>query len=220
MKITIDGPAGSGKSTIARLVSMRLKVPYLETGTVYRAFAFILSRREKSLDEATAVNLVKERPLEVRTGVGSMEVYYDGENITNKLSGEDVGRIASVVASFPSFKEEINRYFREIVKGQAVIEGRDAGLYIFPEADIKFFITASAEERARRRWEQLKERGVNITYEEVLSSIKERDERDAKRPKYPFKPAKDAIIIDTTDLNVEEVLTRVLKEIYRYSSGL
>ncbi len=220
MKITIDGPAGSGKSTIARLISLRLKIPYLETGTVYRAFAYILLREKENANEGRAVNLVRERPLGVKMDVGSMEIHYKGRDITGELGGEDVGRVASIIASFPSFKEEINKYFREIVKGQAVIEGRDAGLYIFPDADIKFFITASPEERAKRRWKQLRERGEEVSYEEILKSIKERDDRDTKRPKYPFKPAKDALIIDTTNMTVEEVTTHILKEIYRCISNM
>ncbi len=220
MKITIDGPAGSGKSTIARLISLRLKIPYLETGTVYRAFAYILSREKENPDEKKALNLVKKRPLEVKMDVGSMEIHYKGEDITGELGGENVGKVASIIASFPSFKEEINKYFREIVKGQAVIEGRDAGLYIFPDADIKFFITASPEERAKRRWKQLRDKGEEVSYEEILKSIRERDERDTKRPKYPFKPAEDALIIDTTNMTVEEVTTYILKEIYRCISNM
>ncbi len=213
MKITIDGPAASGKSTLAKLISKRLKVPYLETGSVYRAVAFILSKEDITVSGETAIEVLERRPFEIIMDIGDMKIIYNDEDIKDKLGDEETGRNASIIASYPTFKEEINRFFREIVKGQAVVEGRDAGLYIFPEAEIKFFITASPEERAERRWKQLMEEGKEINYEEILESIKERDERDSKRERYPFRPAEDAIVIDTTGRRVEEVFTLMLKEI-------
>ena len=213
MKITIDGPAGSGKSTVSRFISKRLNIPYLETGSVYRAFAFILKDRRREIKGEEAVKVLEEKPLEVVMEIGDMKIMYEGRDIKKDLVCEEIGKTASIIASYPPFKESINKFFRDIVKGQAVIEGRDAGLYIFPEADIKFFLTATPEERARRRYKQLLNEGKEADYEEILKSIKDRDERDAKRERYPFRPADDALIVDTTGKRVEEVITLLIKEI-------
>ncbi len=213
MKITIDGPAGSGKSTLAKLISKKLKIPYLETGSVYRAVAFVLHNKGYDVSEESSIEILKNRPFDVIMDIGDMKIIYDDEDIKERIGDEETGKIASIIASYPPFKEAINDYFRELVRGQAIIEGRDAGLYIFPDAEIKFFITASIEERASRRWKQLLEEGREIDYEDILRSIVERDERDSRREKYPFKPAEDAIVIDTTGRRIEEVFTLMLKEI-------
>ncbi len=150
--------------------------------------------------------------------VGKTSVYYEKEEISELLSSEEVGRTASIIASYPSLRERINEFFRDLMKGkQFVAEGRDAGSFIFPDADIKFFITASVEERAMRRYQQLKAQGIETTYEEILKALIERDERDKNRPVYPFLPPKDAIVIDTTSLSVEEVVERVLSKIREYN---
>ncbi|MCX8164475.1 MAG: (d)CMP kinase [Aquificaceae bacterium] len=208
MKIAVDGPAGSGKSAVSKELSRRLGIAYLNTGLVYRAFAYVCALENLEKEE---VLKVFEKPLEVRLGVASTEVFYRGEEISQKLASEEVGRMASQIAILPSFRERINSFFRHLVgDGQAVVEGRDAGTHIFPQAELKVFLTASAEERARRRFEQLKSKGIEVDYKEILKVILERDERDTKRPIYPFKPAEDAIVIDTTNLSLEEVVERVL----------
>ncbi len=208
MKIAIDGPAGSGKSTIAKEVSKRLNLPYLNTGLIYRAFAYVCMVEGLKDGE---VFKVFEMPVEVRLDVARTVVVYKGEDISHKLGSEDVGKWASQIASLPGFREKINQFFRSLVgNGQVVAEGRDAGSHIFPEADLKVFLTASPEERARRRYIQLKEEGIEVSFEEVLKAIIERDERDKNRPLYPFRPAEDAIIIDTTGLSPEEVVEKIL----------
>ncbi len=208
MKIAIDGPAGSGKSTVAKEISRRLNIPYLNTGLVYRAFAYVCM--VEGLD-SSEVFKVFEMPIEVRLDIARTVVIYKGEDISQRLGSEEVGKRASEIASLPSFRERINQFFRSLVgQEQVVAEGRDAGSHIFPEAELKIFLTASPEERARRRYVQLKEEGIEVSFEEVLKAIMERDERDKNRPLYPFRPAEDAIIIDTTGLSPEEVVEKIL----------
>ncbi|MFN3598655.1 MAG: (d)CMP kinase [Aquificaceae bacterium] len=206
MKITIDGPAGSGKSTVAKEISKKLGVPYLNTGLVYRAFAYV-----SILENLEEIFQVFEKPLEVKTDISSTEIFYKGENISQGLISEMVGQKASQIAQLPTLRERINQFFRNLVGDkQVVAEGRDAGTHIFPEAELKVFLTASAEERARRRYNQLRMEGISANYEDILKAIVERDERDKNRPQYPFKPAENAVIIDTTELTVEEVVERVI----------
>lgn len=206
MRIAIDGPAGSGKSTVAKELSKRLGIPYLNTGLVYRAFAYI-----SLLENLEDILQVFEKPLEVKIDISSTEIFYKDENISQALISEMVGEKASQIAQLPAFRERINQFFRDLVGDkQVVAEGRDTGTHIFPQAKVKIFLTASAEERARRRYNQLKAEGISANYEDILKAILERDERDKNRPQYPFRPAEDAIIIDTTGLNIEEVVEKAL----------
>ncbi len=212
MKIAIDGPAGSGKSSIARLLSKRLWIPYLETGLAYRAAGYLLLR---TLGEREEVSWEEVEPLldriRIEPGLGETVVYVEGRPLLEELKDERVGNMASLVGTLPQFRERINRKFREIIGDrQMIVEGRDAGTNIVPEAQIKLFITASPEERAQRRLRQLREAGVQADYGEILSLIKERDRRDAKRKDYPLKPAEDAILIDTTGLSLEEAVEKIL----------
>ncbi len=208
MKITIDGPAGSGKSTIAKELSKRLGIFYLNTGLVYRAFAYVAL--VEGIEDENILD-VFEKPIEVKLGIGETKVFYKGEDISHKLGDENIGKRASQIASIPEFRERINQFFRSLVnEEQALIEGRDAGTHIFPHAPLKIFITADLKERARRRYEQLKKEGLNPSFEEILKAIEERDKRDKNRPIYPFKPPEDAVIIDTTNLSIEDTIEKVL----------
>ncbi|RME13337.1 MAG: (d)CMP kinase [Aquificota bacterium] len=209
MKIAIDGPAGSGKSTAAREVSRRLGIPYLNTGLVYRAFAYVCLMRGIEPERALEVF---EEPVSVELLPGETKVHYRGEDIGGMLVSEEVGNMASRIGALPAFRERINMFFRSLVgRGQVVAEGRDAGTHIFPDADLKVFLTASAEERARRRYEQLRAQGQDVSYEEILRAVVERDERDANRPLYPFRPAEDAGVIDTTGLSPQEGVEKIME---------
>ena len=213
MKITVDGPAGSGKSYIAKGISRKLRIPYLETGLAYRAVGYALIKRGEDL---RSINWEKIKPildeLRIVPRIGETKVFLGGEEVSEDLlRSEEVGKAASVVGTVPRFREFINELFRKLVgKGQAVVEGRDAGTHIFPDADIKLFVTASPEERALRRWKQLREKGMDVNLEEILESILERDRRDMERENYPFRPAEDAVVIDTTGMGPEESLQRIL----------
>ena len=218
MKITVDGPAGSGKSHIAKGISERLRIPYLETGLAYRAVGYLLLISGEDLQK---VSWSKIEPLlsrlKIVPEVGRTKVLINGEEVKEDLlRSEEVGRAASIVGTIPQFREFINNLFRRLVgEGQAVIEGRDAGTHIFPEAEVKLFITALPEERARRRWKQLRERGMEVSLEEVLEKILDRDRRDMEREKYPFRPAEDAVVIDTTHMGPEESLETALSVIVK-----
>jgi len=216
MKIAIDGPSASGKSTVAKLISEKLEIPYLETGLVYRTFAYLSLVKKISLEKLDELFLEK---IEVIPKVGKTVIKIDtGEIPEVELRTEEVGKRASQLGAIPEFRERINSFFRQIIGNkQIVVEGRDAGTHIMPEAQVKIFITASPEERAKRRYEQLRSLGAEVSYKEILQKILERDKRDMDRPLYPFRPAEDAIIVDTTGKEIEEVLKEILEIIYEHS---
>ncbi len=213
MKVAIDGPAASGKSTIAKRISLELKIPYLETGLAYRAVGYMLLLRHPEGLESVSWEDIEPllSSLEIIPKVGETVVKVNGREVNKELGSEEVGKMASLVGTVGRFREYINRRFRELIgNGQVVVEGRDAGTNIIPDAQVKIFITASPEERAKRRYNQLLKAGKEASYEKILRDIVERDRRDTQRKEYPFKPAPDAVVIDTTGKTVEEAVSLVL----------
>ncbi len=218
MIITIDGPAGSGKSTVAKLVADRLGYTYIDTGAMYRAIAYkVLKENLKSKEDI--IKVLDKINLHFDYSDGTFRVILDGEDITDNIRTEDVGKKASEIAKIPEVREKLVYIQRELGKREknAVLEGRDTGTVVFPDADIKFFLTASPEERARRRYLQLKEKGVDEPYENILKSVLDRDRADTQREISPLKPAKDAIIVDTTDMSIEEVVDFIIKKVKEYA---
>ncbi len=218
MIITIDGPAGSGKSTVAKLVADRLGYTYIDTGAMYRAVAYkVLKENLKSKEDI--IKVLDKIDLYFDCSDGTFRVILDGEDITDNIRTEEVGKKASEIAKIPEVRERLVHIQREIGKREknAVLEGRDTGTVVFPDADIKFFLTASPEERARRRYLQLKEKGVDESYENILKSVLDRDKTDTQREISPLKPAKDAIIVDTTDMSIEEVVNFIIKKVKEYA---
>jgi cytidylate kinase len=208
MKIAIDGPAGSGKSTIAKILSKELNLPYLDTGKVYRAFAYIAKEEGIDMTNTKQVLSLFDKAPVVHISIAKTEVSIGGKCLDVELKGEDTGRYASMMGSIPEFRERMVKFFRKLVgDAQVVAEGRDVGTHIFPDAPIKLFITASLEERARRRFLELS----GVSFQEVLKALAERDKRDMERPIYPFKPAEDAIIVDTTGKSIEQAVEEVLR---------
>lgn len=202
--VTIDGPAGSGKSTIAKLLSEREGFVHINSGALYRALAYIFG---------SSVNRdsLKEVDLRVECRSGNFRVFHKGVDITDRLGSENLGKIASDVAKLSFVRDFVNEKVRSIPEdGKFVIDGRDCGSVIFPEADVKIFLTASAEERARRRAEE-----INGDVEQILEEIKTRDEQDMNRDIAPLIKPEGAFLIDTTGLSIEEVFGRVLRIVRR-----
>jgi len=207
--IAIDGPAASGKGTLAKAVARALGWHYLESGSLYRLVALAALRRGLALDDEAALAHAAAS-LDARF-VGDT-VLLGGEDVGPNLREEAVGAAASRVAVFPRVRSalvERQRAFRR--PPGLVAEGRDMGTVIFPDAPLKAFVTASAEERARRRYNQLIEKGNSVTIESLLRDIRERDARDSSRAAAPLKPAVDALILDTTQLTADQAVARVLQ---------
>jgi cytidylate kinase len=212
--LTIDGPSGSGKGTISRAVADALGWHLLDSGALYRAVGFAAGEEGIDLSDADAVTRCAETTkIAFRDPKDGREtrVVVNGHDATDELRTETAGAAASAIAAIPSVRAALfdkQRAFRR--SPGLVADGRDMGTVIFPEAPFKVFLTASAEERAKRRYKQLKEKGLNVTLSSLLREIEARDERDANRKVAPLKPASGALIVDTTGLPVGDVVRKVL----------
>ena len=211
--LTIDGPSGSGKGTISRLVAQRLGWHYLDSGALYRAVGVAAGWADLDLGDASAlVRCAFDTEIGFREEAGDdLRVLVNGFDATDELRTETAGAAASAIAAIPEVRaalKERQRAFRQAPG--LVADGRDMGTVIFPDAGWKVFLTASAEERAERRYKQLKDKGVSVTLDGLLREILARDARDANRAVAPLRPADDAVHIDTTGLGIEEVVGRVL----------
>lgn len=211
--ITLDGPGGSGKGTISRLLAERLGWHILDSGALYRLVAFgALENGIAAGDEPALAALARELPAEFTlNGRGEPEIRYAGEPVGSRLRTEAVGNMASQVAALPAVREALLARQRAYAQPPGLVaDGRDMGTVVFPDAPLKIFLTASLEERAERRYNQLKEQGVSANLHALFREIAERDERDANRTVAPLRPADDAIEVDTTGLTIEAVMDRVL----------
>lgn len=212
--ITIDGPSGSGKGTISRLIAGRLAWHLLDSGALYRLVALAARRQGVSLeDEAALANLAAGLDFRFESGPEGAEtqVLLGGEDVTQAIRSEQCGNDASAIAVLPGVRRallEKQRHFS--VPPGLVADGRDMGTVVFPHADLKIFLTASCRERAERRHKQLKEKGVDVSLANLLEDIARRDERDHSRDTAPMKPAPDAVVIDTTGIGIEEVVSRIV----------
>ncbi len=197
--IAIDGPSASGKGTLSSLLSKKFNIPALNTGGLYRAVAYKASKNNIDLNDA-------KKLVEIAQNLND-------EDINNPaIFTEEIGGKASTVGKIQELRNALFNYQRDFANQEsgAILDGRDIGTVICPDANYKFFVIASPEERARRRYKEMKEKGQNVDYDEILKNIKERDERDMNREASPFKKADDAILIDTTDKTIEEVFQYVL----------
>ncbi len=212
--LTIDGPSGSGKGTISRLVAEQLGWHLLDSGAIYRAVGYAAGMAGIDLADAEAVTRMAESARIVfrapKDG-GETRVVVNGHDATDEIRTETAGAAASAIAAWPSVRSALFDKQRSFRKGPGLVaDGRDMGTVIFPDAAHKVFLTASAEERARRRYKQLKDKGLNVTLAALLREIQARDERDATRAVAPLRPADDALTIDTTGIPVEGVVAAVL----------
>ena len=208
--IAIDGPSGSGKGTLAGLLAARLGWQLLDSGALYRLLAYAAGKHGIALDNEAALAMLAAN-LDVQFVAGG--IILEGESVTERIRNEQVGAGASQVAALPAVRDALlqrQRAFREAPG--LVADGRDMGTVVFPDAPLKIFLTASAEERARRRYLQLKAKGEDVSLSSLLEEIQARDDRDMNRAVAPLKPAVDAIQLDSTEMSIEEVLERILQE--------
>lgn len=206
--IAIDGPSASGKGTVAALVAQSLGFHYLDSGAIYRVTAYAAQRAGVGLEDEPALALLA-RQLQLRFDGG--EVFLDGQPVGDAIRSEEAGRAASRIAALPALRLallERQRAFR-IAPG-LVSDGRDMGSVVFPDANLKVFLTASAEERAQRRYKQLIEKGFDANLAALLQDLKERDARDAARSAAPLQQTADAVLLDTTGLNIQQAVQQVL----------
>lgn len=212
--VAIDGPAASGKSTLGYHLAKVLDYLFLDTGVLYRAVTWgVLDRGIPPEDEAQITSLAQTMEIEVKPPSESdgrqCTVLVEGEDVTWQLRAPEVDQAVSPVSAYPGVREALTRRMREIAaEGRVIMVGRDIGTVVIPDADLKLYVVASAAERARRRHQQLKNKGKHVNYHEVLVSIKRRDRIDSSRQTAPLKPAADAMIFDTTDLAIETMFER------------
>ena len=211
--ITIDGPSGAGKGTVARIVAEQLGWHLLDSGAIYRVLAVATQHHHVSPDEEEPL-IPMAAHLDVQFEIssqGESKVILEGEDVTNSIRTEEIGALASKVAAFPRVREALLRRQRAFrVEPGLVADGRDMGTVVFSKAPVKIFLTASAEERADRRFNQLKEKGFDVKLGRLLDDIRQRDERDRNREVAPLIPAEGALIVDSTDLSIQEVVNKVL----------
>jgi len=214
--IAIDGPAGAGKSTIAKLVSKKLKIVYLDTGAMYRAVALKAIRENiDTLDRDKLANIIENIDIKVEYMGDDQRIYLDGEDVSELIRTPEVSIGASNVAVIPEVRVKMVELQRAIAKESSVVmDGRDIGSYVLPDATLKIFLTASIEERAKRRYNEQLLKGVNnISLEEVKKDIEYRDKNDSSRAFAPLMKAADAVEIDTTKMSIDEVVKKILEQV-------
>lgn len=203
--IAIDGPAGAGKSTIAKALAKSLGAMYLDTGAMYRAFGLYMLRRGADRDTAAILACVNDVDIDVRFVDGAQRMFLLGEDVTDAIRQPEVSLAASNVSAVPQVRERMVALQRKIAEGHSVVmDGRDIGTVVLPNATLKIFLTASAEERARRRCLELEQKGAPVPYEQVLKEMIERDYQDTHRAASPLKAAEDAVHVDTSDMTLDE----------------
>lgn len=211
--IALDGPSGAGKSTVAKALAKRLDIIYLDTGAMYRSLAYVAVKQGIDVNDDAAVKpMLDNLDMKIITG-DSQQIIVNGENVTPFIREHYVSKAASDISALPAVRIKLVELQREIAKNDCVVlDGRDIGTYVLPDAKYKFFITATPEVRAKRRFEELKSKGDAPSYEKVLEDIKVRDYNDSHRAFAPLKQADDAVLVDTTNMSIDEVIDFVLNK--------
>lgn len=210
--IAIDGPAGAGKSTVARMVADKLGYLYIDTGAMYRAVALkVLQNQIPLSDQSKIAGLASKLDIHFEIIDGEQHVFADGEDVTEAIRTQEATRLSSPVSAIQGVRKRLVDLQRKMgEEGGVVMEGRDIGTVVFPNAQVKLFVTASVTERARRRAEQLREKGTEVDIEQIAEDIRERDLRDSSREHAPLKQAKDAVLIETDSMSVEQVVDAII----------
>ena len=210
--ITIDGPSGAGKGTVARVIAEQLGWHLLDSGAFYRVLAVATHHHQLGIDdEEPLIPIAAHLDVQFEISNDESKVILEGEDVTNSIRTEEIGELASKIAAFPRVREALLRRQRAFkVAPGLVADGRDMGTVVFIDAPVKVFLTASAEERAQRRFNQLKEKGFDVKIGRLLDDIRQRDERDENRKVAPLVPAEGSLIIDSTDISIKEVVGKIL----------
>lgn len=210
--IAIDGPAGAGKSTVAQIVAQRLNYIYIDTGAMYRAIAWKVLQENVQLDDTAAItNITEKIRIQLTYVDGKTNVFVDGYDVTDQIRDPKLSRMVSEVAEFAAVRTALVALQRDMAtQGGVVMDGRDIGTAVLPNADVKIFLTASITERAERRWKEMKTKGFAVSLEELTNDIAARDKKDCERVISPLVQANDAILLDTTTLSIEQAVSRIL----------
>lgn len=219
--IAIDGPAGTGKSTVSRGLAQALGARYVDTGSMYRIATLAMLRAGVDLENPAAIAAAAVVPLSVGFDPQVEQTYLDGEDVSVQIRGDEVTGAVSAVAAVPAVRSHLVRLQRELAEGtgSVVVEGRDIGTVVLPDADVKIFLTASAETRARRRNDQNVAAGLPDDYETVLADVRRRDHLDSTRAVSPLRPADDALIVDTSEMTQAEVIAH-LRDLVEQRTGV
>ena len=221
ISVAVDGPSGSGKSTLSRAAAKELSLVYVDTGAIYRTTALhILRQGADPRDAAAAAALLPEGGITLSYDAAGMQrMCLNGEDVTELIRTQEVSMVASAVSAYPVVRAFLLEMQRELARRHSVImDGRDIGTVVLPGADVKIFLTAGSEIRARRRWLELRERGTPRDWEQLLQETRERDEKDANRAESPLRPAADSVLLDTSELDFSQSLERII-EIIRERTG-
>ena len=211
--VAVDGPAGSGKGTITKIVGEKENLIYIDTGALYRCVTLSMVRKNVKLEELERIQEILDTiDIEFKKEDDQKKVYLNGEDVSKEIRESAVNKFVSQVSHIVIVREAITELSRKIAEGkQVIMEGRDIGTNVFPNADVKIYLDASSEERAKRRQKQNEEKGINIPFEEIVENIKFRDNNDKTSQVAPLKQAEDAIYIDSSDMTIEEVVEKVIE---------
>jgi len=218
--IAIDGPSGAGKSTLGRMLARELNLLYIDTGSMYRAIALAVMEASISANDDVAVaSLAGRVDIDLAGDPDSLQVTLGGVDVTDQIRSEEVTHLSSIVSTIPEVRKAMVMRQRELGKRGAVLNGRDIGTVVFPDADVKFFLTALPQSRAERRFNEDRALDPKADFEATFADMTERDRRDSSRADSPLKMADDAILIDSTGLSIAETFERMLAEVKRKSAG-
>jgi len=217
--IAIDGPSGAGKSTLGRMLARALNLLYIDTGSMYRAVALAVMESSVNADDDLAVGSLAARvDIDLAGDPDALKVTLEGRDVTDEIRTEDVTEMSSIVSTIPQVRRAMVKRQRELGRRGAVMNGRDIGTVVFPDADVKFFLTAVPQERAARRFNEERAEDPTANFEETFADMAERDRRDETRADSPLKVADDAIVVDSTGLSIDEVFAKMMASVEEKTS--